>query len=478
MYIKVWNNFTKKRNSTRIPTGGTDKNVVLKEETSIERPSFILEESVANWTYVQAFGRDYFVTDVINLDGYRSEITCDVDLLATYKNEILSYTAFVERASSMYDVFVNDPALSQKQLLLRETQNLTDVSSFFTNGSGCFLVECLAKDNGVVLYATNNLEPYKFILSPGAYTSANISEWVQSSISQSFDLDVYIGSVKWFPFTASSLGTLLPTNSFPIGPVDLAYATEISDPGSWTYSVYKVSQSYMSKHTDSINLVLPSTNNFNDFRDCNNQYTQYTLYLPGVGLINMDASIIGYAINNNRTIMVEIDVDLVSGEITYIIRFRAPNLGAGSIIGRYSGNVSVDVPIGKSAVDTVKSAKMFAGSVATGARVGGGWGAIGGALIGGIEAIYNHMTPDTSMVGGSGNKTEIFHHMNYLILGRKQYGSKEYPTQVAGRPLMQNVLLGNLSGYVKCGNASVPLNAQEVDMVAVNNFLNSGFYIE
>ena len=478
MNINVWTNFTKRRNSTKQPTSGTTVACVLKEETSIENPSFILNTPIANYTYVEAFGHYYFVDDVININAGMCELVCSMDVLASYKSDITGYTAFVERAASSYDGFINDNLLSQRQMLLRETQHLTDISSFFTTGSGCFLVECLAKDNGVVLYATNNLEPYKFILSPGAYTSQNISEWVQSTISQSFDLDVYIGSVKWFPFTASSLGTLLPTNNFPIGPVDLAFATEQSDPGSWTYSVYKVSQSYMSKHTDSINLVLPSTNNFGDFRDCNNQYTQYNLYLPGIGVVNLDSSIIGYAINNNRTIMCEIDVDLVSGEITYIIRFREANMGAGAIIGRYSGNVSVDVPIGKSAVDTVKSAKMFAGTVAAGAAAGGWIGAIGGAVVGGVEAVYNHLTPDTSMVGGSGNKTEIFHNMNYIVLGRKQYGSKDYPTAVAGRPLMQNVTLSTLSGFVKCGNASVPVNAHAAERDAINSFLNSGFYIE
>ena len=474
MNIYVWNNFSKRRNSTKQPTGGTLKTVYLKEETSIEQPSFILQEGISDYTYVQAFGKYYFVSDVISLDKNRTEIVCDLDVLATYKSEITSYTAFVERAASSYDAFINDPLLSQKQILLRETQNLTDVSSFFTNGAGCFLVECLAKDQGVVLYATANLEPYKFILSPGAYSAQNISEWVTSQISQSFDLDVYIGSVKWFPFTASGLGTALPSNSFPIGPVDLAAAAEASDPGSWTYTVYKVSQYYMSKYTDSITLSLPSTNNFGDFRDCNNLYTQYNLYLPGVGVVNMDAAVLGSVIHSNQTIYVEISVDLVSGEITYILHIGS----GGPIIGRYSGNVSVDVPIGKSAVDTVKSAKMFAGTVAAGAAAGGGIGAAFGAVAGAVEAIYNHLTPDTSMVGGSGNKTEIFHNMNYLVLGRKQYAAKDYPTAVAGRPLMQNVLLSSLTGYVKCGNASVPLAGHEGDMAAVNNYLNSGFYIE
>lgn len=476
MNIYVWSSFSKRRNSTAQPTGGTLKTVYLKEETSIENPSFILAEPIADYTYVQAFGRYYFVTDVINLDASRSEIVCDLDVLATYKSDILAYTAFVERAASSYNVWVNDPLLSQEQKLIRETQNLTDVSSFFTNGAGCYLVECLAKDKGVVLYATHTLEPYKFILAPGVYSTSDTNDWIVSRISQSFDLDVYIGSVKWFPFTESDLGTTTGKH-FPIGPVDLALLCQDTDPNGanyWDFNIYEVSQSYMSKYSDTTTLNLPSTNNFNDFRDCSNQYTQYNLYLPGVGVVNMDSSVIGSAIHNSVSIYVQMSVDLVSGEITYILTYGS----GGAVIGRYSGNVSVDVPIGKSAVDTVKSAKMFAGSVAGGAAAGGWIGAIGGAIGGAVEAIYNHMVPDTSMVGGSGNKTEIFHNMNYIMLGRKQFGSCDYPTNIAGRPLMQNVTLSSLSGYVKCGNASVPLAGHEGDMAAVNNYLNSGFYIE
>ena len=479
MIIKLWDDFSKKRNSTKRPTIGVEKNVYLKEETSIERPSFILAEPIHDWTYVQAFGKYYFVTDVVNLDGHRCEIVCDQDVLATFRDDILSYTAFVERASSYYDVFINDPLLSVKQKLLRETQNLTSTGTFFTSGAGCFVVECLAKDQGVVLYATSSLDPYKFILTPGVYTTQNKQDWIQSTIAQSFDLDVYIGHVKWMPFTASDIGTSTTdaggNKHFQIGPIDIAQSLA-SIGESFPYSIYKVSQS--APKYDTLTLALPSTNNFGDFRDCNNQYSQYNLYLPGVGLVNLDASVIGYAINNGRTIKVEMNVDMVSGEITYLLRFEAPGGGGSTYFGRYSGNVSVDVPIGKSAVDVTKSAKMLAGSIGEGAKLGGIWGAIGGALVGGVESIYNAMTPDTSMIGGSGNKTEIFMHHSYLYLGRKQFDCKEFPTDVAGRPLMQNVLLGSLSGYVKCGNASVSLVGHEEDMAQVNNYLNSGFYIE
>lgn len=474
MVIKLWTNFTKRKNSTLIPISGSgiEDNAVLKEETSIQKPSFIINTPATEYTYVYAFGHYYFVDDVISLDAHRSEIVCSMDVLASYRSAILSYPAFVERSASMYDVYVNDPLLSQKQLLASEAKHSTSLSTFFSQ-TGCFIVECMAKDKGIVLYATSNLDPYKYILTPAAYSNTDISDWIQSTISQSFDLDVYIGGVKWMPFTASGMGTLL-SNTFPIGPVDIA-DTLITAGYSWTYSIYQVAQSGPSSHkSTSVSLSLPTAGNFNDFRDCHPSYTQYNLYLPGVGVVNLDPAVIGYAIHQNKTIYVDIWVDLVSGEITYRLR-----LGANaSNIGRYSGNISVDVPIGRSAVDVTKSAKMVGGSIAAGAAAGGWVGALAGAAVGAVEAIHNAMTPDTSMIGGAGNKAELANVVGSLQLTRKQFGAKEFPTPVAGRPLMQNVVLGNLYGFCKCGNASVPVNAADPVRQEINNMLNTGFYIE
>ena len=65
MNIKIWTSFIKRTNSTKQPTGGTDKTVVLKRDCTIDAPSFILNEPVSNITYVQAFGNYYFVHDII-----------------------------------------------------------------------------------------------------------------------------------------------------------------------------------------------------------------------------------------------------------------------------------------------------------------------------------------------------------------------------------------------------------------------------
>ena len=198
MDIRVFTDFTKIKNSTKQPAGGQQIGCFLKDDTSLLRPVFILDTPIASYTYVQAFGKYYFVSDVVNLDANRCEVHCVLDVLATYKADIVNYPAFVERSAVLFDEYVNDPLLSQKQLFRSESRHSTSLSSFFSQ-TGCFVTEVMAKDQGIVLYASSNLDPYKFILMPAGYTTADIQEWIQSTISQSFDLDVYIGSVKWFP---------------------------------------------------------------------------------------------------------------------------------------------------------------------------------------------------------------------------------------------------------------------------------------
>ena len=466
MNIKLWTDFTKRKNSTLQPAGGQDVSCYLKEDTSILRPSFIISRPVTQYTYAQAFGNYYFVEDVVNLDANRSEVVCRLDPLATYKGAITGYTAFVERAASSYDPYVNDPLLSMQQVPLNIDKVDTSLSTFF--GSGCFITEVLAMNKGVAVYVTPNLLPYQHILNPGVYSNNDVNDWVVSRISQSFDLDVYIGSIKWVPFSITQLGNTM--NDFWIGPINMA---NLSGWSSYGYTTKELNQS--ATKGDTFNLVLPSTGYFNEFRDSNPRFTQYNLYLPGVGIVSLDPAIIGYAVKNAKTIGVDIMVDLISCEITYVLGF----VSGAAYFARYSGNIGVDVPIGKSAVDVAKSAKMFAGSTAAGAAAGGVIGAAAGAFVGAVEAVYNEMKPNTSiMVGGSGNKLELITNRTMMRLTREQYGAREYPTNVAGRPLYSNVMLGSLTGYVKCGNASVPVNAPDSVRDEINRYLNSGFYIE
>lgn len=460
MNIYVWNNFTKRKNSTLQPSNGTLKQVVLKEDTSISNPTFIINEPLPNYTYVSAFGNYYFVTDVTNLSANQSAISCTIDVLATYRSAILNYNAFVERSNSNYDVFVNDPLLSSRQLITSETVTNTPLPSFF--GTGCYISEVMTKDSGITLYVTPDLSVFRQILDPSCYDSQDILDWIDTKIAQAFDLDVYVGSIKWVPFDASEIGSA--SSSFFVGPVDVGVPSG--------YIVRKANQNFTKVST--IQISLPSTGLYGDFRDCNPKFTQYNVRLAGVGVVELDPAIIGSCIHNSTPLYCDIRVDLVSGDIVFQFHIGSVN----SQFARFKGNISVNVPIGKSVSDMTNSISMVAGGVGGGAVAGGVFGAVVGGVAGLIGAIHNEMTPQTSIVGGSGNKADLSSTRGYILLSRRTYGSKEFATSVAGRPLMQNVSLGSLSGFCKCGNASVPVNARDEERDMINSYLNSGVYIE
>ena len=111
MTIKYWTNFSKRKNSTKQPTGGTSVTCQLKEGTSIEKPVFLLTGDLFTCNYIEAFSHYYFVDDVKSVRNGLTEVSCSMDVLATFKTEIGSYNALIERSASFYDAKYPDPSV-------------------------------------------------------------------------------------------------------------------------------------------------------------------------------------------------------------------------------------------------------------------------------------------------------------------------------------------------------------------------------
>ena len=320
-----------------------------------------------------------------------------------------------------------------------------------------------------------DLTPFAKIVDPSCYDATTIVDWIDKKIAQAFDLDVYIGDIRWVPINPGNIGTQIQSGQkFYVGPVDLGV------PVSPDTVVYKASQITDRRWT--VYPTIPESNKYGDFRDASPRFVRYRMRLPGVGYVELDPMVIGKIINEADTGMaLQMDIDFVSGNVAYTAFIR--NTAAGQPenlrpFAKYLGNLSVNVPIGKAVADMGKSAGIMAGSVGAGLAAGGAVGAAFGAVVGAVEAIYNEMTPDVSMIGGSGNKSDIKYCAGAIEITAERFTAKDYPTTVAGRPLMQNTTLSTLSGYVKCGNASVPVNAPDSVRDEINSYLNSGFYIE
>ncbi len=475
MNIRVWSNFSKRQNSTLQPqaSAGTQISCVLKEETSIRNPSFILADPMPQITYVQAFGNYYFVTDIINIDANRSEVACSLDVLATYKSSILNYTAFVERSASSYDQYIRDPALSSQQKYISDTVTNTALTGIF-NPTGMYVIPVMTKTGGHTIYCANSLGFLKGILNSGCYDASDISDWISSKVAASFDLDVYIGAIKWMPLNVTNIGVVVPKTNIAIGPVIMKAAYVPDD-------LYIKSVSATAATGARVAINLPAAY-YGDFRDADPEFVQYSITLPGIGTAPLDPAFVGSCILNGTSLYDQMAIDIATGLITHIIESGSSYVK----FCNFKGSIATDVPIGKARANTIETIAAFvSGTSSAASNLAGGGGSPGSVISGvgqsittGLSVIKSAYCPQVSMIGGSGNHYDLYLNCENIRINRKVFGSKQFPTTVAGRPLMQNVQLSSLSGFCQCGNASVPVNARDADRAEINAYLNSGFYIE
>lgn len=91
---------------------GTDFTCDLKADTSILRPTLVLQSesnlSGFNYMYISDFQRYYFIDDIVSKNKVIWEVSGHVDVLQTYKQQILSNTAVLKRQQNKYNTYLND----------------------------------------------------------------------------------------------------------------------------------------------------------------------------------------------------------------------------------------------------------------------------------------------------------------------------------------------------------------------------------
>lgn len=94
-------------------TSGSTYSCVLKENTSVLKPILKIRTTdniySFNYMYISAFSRYYFIDDIISINNDIWEVHGHVDVLETYKNDILEQRAVIARQQNKYNLYLNDP---------------------------------------------------------------------------------------------------------------------------------------------------------------------------------------------------------------------------------------------------------------------------------------------------------------------------------------------------------------------------------
>ena len=417
-------------------------------------------------------GRYYFVTDIVQQSNHKYEISATIDVLATYKDAIRGYNTFVERSASDYDLFVHD------NYVFNSTANQEEYSYQFQYPStdnfyyyGCYVVRVVSGD-GIIGYAMDIdglKELVDFLFSDTPYDAGELADDVVKTFFNPFQ---YIVDVMWFPVLKTKL-------SNPIHYVD-----EVQF-GWWKWNP----DSAVVEVTTDVTTLGSSLNgishHYGDFRDYEPQWTQYKLSLPGVGVVELEPNIMALPSLN-----LICRIDVLSGGVIWNLVSRDGSAqqpyAVERVVAQFNGQIGVSVQIGQLTADlngivssVSSTVHNFVGAASMGKYnpIGSSVNIITDAIVGAIDITESACQPQSSINGSRGNMAQIRENLPPK-LSVTVYKSTGLVTANSGRPLYQYRTLGNLSGYVKCGAASLEISGFKGERERVNALLNSGFYME
>lgn len=448
MQVQLWAGFTKKRDSTKRPSGVPHVvEVSLKRETSMTNPTLIMtiDNEVYNYVWIPDWSRYYFIDDIVYGNSNLCELRCTLDILATYKDDIANYVGFVERTShpSWYNTDINDNAISVEDVV-----EYMDSESTYCNISNglLYIVRIIGRGttNGIGTFVMNRSQMQKIFSSlwgdvDSGSVTGDIIDFLQLYISNPSQ---YIVGCYSTPIGASVYANNTSNETVFLG----GHETDL-----------KLDRINNGQVIVESNLTLRKPASlYSDFRKTDPTFSQYTIYIPTIGTFPLSADIM------DSTLTMDISADLISGDLFFKLKAN------GHPVATYNSSCYSSMSIG-----TLNSANgVVAGTMQAGVSL------LTANPVGLIQGAQSAFSPTPSVIGSQGG-TGCVSLANEIVISVLQKRSAEFPTMVYGRPCCRNMALNQLSGhYIKCANSSIDIAGTESDKNAVNSYLDSGFYLE
>ena len=483
--------FTKKKNSTKRPSGGTSISVVIKDPSSATSPRLELDISnptAYNYVHIPAFGnRYYFITDWIS-DHNRWICDCTVDVLATYRSDILTSYQYVLRSASERNPYIADSSypMDTSTVIARIGVGTTGGPNPFFGLNRCYV---LAISNGNttpqingVQYLVCNYDQLREIMygtlngnsdywDPGA--SSGVSDSIFRSIVNPLQ---YFGEAYLLPIdvTSSQLSNVLSNvtnNQLKVGSWTVPYS------GSQLRAFNQDALGgYVYTHSVDVDLPFhPQRSDHGEWVTAS-PYSRYYLYAGIYGLIQLDTSYItqiGLGIDH-FTVTLTVNVDFKGN--TALTVTAASGDYTGAILAKSYASAAVPISLTQTKNNTLGWISQGAGVV--GAAMSGNIpGVISGTagLISGTESLMNK--PETKGIQGA---TACVYEPWYIQAEFHNVVCRdsELPMNIIGYPLCETKLLSELTGFCQTSEPWLDLDCYASEYDAIMGLMTDGFYIE
>lgn len=461
--------FSKKVNSTSVPQVDADwsPEIFLKDNVSLLNPILLLGSPehvsmIVDYNYcILANKMCYFID---RWDSVREDLWachCTLDVLGTYKTEILASTQYVEFSQNYGNASLVDGRIAKSTHSTKYVSSAMFKPTFSATGSYSLTV---TGEGGSV-------STFSLTFSKLSQLLNKLTSWIDDLIPNDDAGDTGLGTLKyictalkvltsagsapsniracyWLPWTYDTIG---PDTEIKLG----RYPTGITAP--------KV------PNVGAFSTTLNLTGRLGDWRD-SSACTRISLFLPYCGIVSIDAD----AMVGKSKVTVNTGVDYKMGNVSYVISCQD---GLSSFdLGSYGGSAGVPMMIG-TAVTSPQSAVNSIAAIMAGATIGGA----AGGVAGGLASVTNLVNPSITTVGGIGNASASGVQQNAFKLVEEKFLTSVNPSEVAstiGIPTGKILQLANVTGYIKCRNASIAVEAGSSVISQINSYLNGGIYIE
>lgn len=461
MQFTYWTSFKKKKGSTAKPSGGTNIAVVLKEDTSVVRPTIKLAGFGYNsicYGYISDFGRYYFIRDIRKV-GPNTEIDLVSDPMASFKSDILANFQYVERASSGPLLVVPDPLNPPTEEEYSINTQVASLASLMSISSGIIMeyyILTVASTQGIKTYGLD----YAGMVNFYNYVFADRFSILQNLSNDFYHVSDCLVSLKKSPF-------------IPVGnPNQPIYLRDV-DSGVTGIELNMAPLSVIT--AANVALEFPSNSiggltgvNYLDFAP----YSSGALFLPFVGVVPLDMDIFGA----DREIGIECYIDQRTVDIVYKVKTLNDK-----VVATYAGNAGADVPL------AAQSGNML-GAVGGVMQTIGGIGALKAGdpvgishVAGGIASTINSIERHTQINGNLSSMVGAYlgQAIKAEIRTRKPLTwDLEEMRDTNGVIIDKSQGLNDLTGFCKCIDAKCETSATDDERAEIENYMNTGFFIE
>lgn len=466
---------SKEINSTKVPVLQKELDCQLKDGVSLTNPVLLIRASQFdigyNYCYIPKWSRYYFVNNIKINTGGVYEVSLSVDVLASFKNDILAGTAYVRRSKSHGSLYVPDTSWSHTS----DYSTFTESIDIGLSHDGSYLIFTASNERdvsnaspAVCVYAVSDLTLRlicSYLFSSDFFDSAMSGvDTVSKSLAKTFfNPFVYVLKCMWLPISTEDLMTVTKKISF----------------GWWT-SDYNGEYLVLGSKKILFDIKMP---NYTCWTDRDASWTDVSIYVPSIGELSISPEYCG------KTLKATLVIDLTNGHSDLFIK------DGNFLVQSASGQMGADVQLSalyediigdlgsrggliKSAISGIGSfIKSSIDNATVDANGNLAINNVGDVVSDTVHGAQSALQPKCSTIGANGNKATLT-EFNKVLVNTRRYKRLSDDTNTLGLMCCKTMSLKDLTGYTEIVNPHINCGATASEISMINSFLSGGFYIE